>query len=392
MKLSRLAGTVLLATALTGAAATPPPPSAKPPDRRYIEAWLGARLREPSDWFASAEAARIADNVLVYQRDNGGWPKGKDLHRTIPDREKAALQKQKGLSDTTLDNGGTHTQIWFLAKVQQANPQPRFREAILRGLDWLFAAQYPNGGWPQCWPDFVHTNQRDVPGLKVSRRNPEGLTRFITFNDEVMIGALRVLDAVARAKPLFALVDAPRRRRAVDAVARGIACILRCQVRVDGTLTVWAGQHDEKTLQPRWARTFEPVALTAFESVGIVEFLMEIDHPAPEVVAAIDAAMAWFERTRVRGIRTERRTVATSPRGFDVVVIPDPSGPGLWARYYEIATSRPIFGDHDDEAHATYNEISIERRTGYAWYGAWPEELLRRQYPEWKKRRPAGSR
>jgi hypothetical protein len=29
-------------------------------------------------------------------------------------------------------------------------------------------------------------------------------------------------------------------------------------------------------------------------------------------------------------------------------------------------------------------EIDNERRTGYAWYGAWPKQLLEKDYPAWK--------
>ena len=27
-----------------------------------------------------------------------------------------------------------------------------FRKSFLHGLDYVFAAQFPNGGWPQVWP------------------------------------------------------------------------------------------------------------------------------------------------------------------------------------------------------------------------------------------------
>lgn len=31
-------------------------------------------LDQPSEWYGSAEAIRIADNVLLYQTISGGWP------------------------------------------------------------------------------------------------------------------------------------------------------------------------------------------------------------------------------------------------------------------------------------------------------------------------------
>lgn len=56
-------------------------------------------LRKPSDWFAGADARRIAANILSYQSDLGGWPKNidttaapytgdrKDPHRTPGNRK-----------------------------------------------------------------------------------------------------------------------------------------------------------------------------------------------------------------------------------------------------------------------------------------------------------------
>jgi len=71
--------------------------------------------------------------------------------------------------------------------------------------------------------------------------------------------------------------------------------------------------------------------------------------------------------------------------------VADPGAPGLWARYYEIGTDRPLFGDHDDEVHRKFSDISVERRTGYAWYGSWPEDVLR-AYPAWKRELRSGVR
>ena len=72
----------------------------------------------------------------------------------------------------------------------------------------------------------------------------------------------------------------------------GIACILKCQVKVNGTLTVWCAQHDEITLEPRPARTFEPVSLSGAESAEILLLLMSLDHPGPEVIRAVEAGVA----------------------------------------------------------------------------------------------------
>ena len=53
---------------------------------------------------------------------------------------------------------------------------------------------------------------------------------------------------------LYAFVDADKRNAARKAWDKGIDCILKSQVCVNGKLTAWCAQHDEKTLEPRPAR------------------------------------------------------------------------------------------------------------------------------------------
>ena len=293
-------------------------------------------LRQKDAWYASDEARMMAENVLRYQRESGGWPKDIDM-ASVPAPAAPARP------DATIDNGATTTQIRFLAKVvgpEQA-VQQKYRDGVVRGIDYLLAAQYPNGGWPQFFP-----------------LRPD-YSRYITYNDNAMINALAVLEDVAAAKAPFGFVDALRRERAGASVRRAVPVILKSQVIVNGAPTAWGGQHDEVTLQPRPARTFEPVSLASMESVGIVRFLMRQPKTA-EIVQAVESAMAWFKASR----------------------LPD----GRWARFYEIGSNRPIFAGRDGVVRYSIDEIEQERREGYAWYGDWPRSLLSTDYPAWKNR------
>jgi PelA/Pel-15E family pectate lyase len=60
----------------------------------------------------------------------------------------------------------------------------------------------------------------------------------------------------------------------------------------------------------------------------------------------------------------------TAPNGPQLVSRPG-AGP-IWARYYDIATGKPIFGDRDRSIHDDPNEISLERRAGYSWFNTAP--------------------
>jgi len=308
-------------------------------------AWADAQ-KKPDEWYATAEAVRIADNLLLYQRDSGGWPKNIDMAKPLGDSARAALLRQKKGIDSTIDNGATYTQLSFLARVYTAVKHEPHREAFLKGLDYLLKAQYSNGGWPQFYPDL------------------SGYYKHITFNDGAMIGVLKLLRDVAAAKPLYAFVDEERRASAAKAVEKGIECILKTQIVVNGKRTVWCAQHDEVTLAPAPARKYEVVSLSGGESVDVVRFLMSIKNPSPAVVEAIEAAVAWFRQSELK----------------------NREGGPVWARFYELGTNRPIFVGRDGVVKYNLAEIEQERREGYAWYVDDAATLLARDYPAWLKK------
>src|SRR5262249_13884439 len=150
---------------------------------------------------------------------------------------------------------------------------------------------------------------------------------------------------------------------------------------------VWCAQHDEGTLAPAKARAYELPSLSGSESVGIVKFLMGIDHPSPEVIRSVEAAVEWFRRSKIEGIRVVAKPAPGTPKGTDLTVTPDPAAPPLWARFYDIATNRPIFCGRDGIVKQTLAEIEYERRNGYRWYVDRPARLLDSEYPEWKRKR-----
>jgi len=321
--------------------------------------------RQPAEWYASAEARAVAESILLYQTDSGGWPKNRDM--TAPPDAAFLAETKFDHRAPTIDNDATFTQIRFLARVLASTGEARYRAAAERGLDYLLAAQYPNGGWPQYFPLI------------------KGYYTHITFNDDAMIDVMELLRDVASARAPWDWVDASRRTRADDAVRRGLDCILRCQIVVNGEKTVWCAQHDEVTFAPAPARKYEMISLSGYESVGIVRFLMGIDHPLPEVVAAVQAAVKWFEKSKLTGIRIDQPAAPDLPHGHDRVVVADPQAPPLWARFYEIGRNRPIFSGRDSIIHYALAEIEGERRGGYRWYVTEPAKLLEQDYPRWQK-------
>jgi PelA/Pel-15E family pectate lyase len=321
-----------------------------------------------AEWYGGEEAVRIADNLLLYQHTNGGWPKNIDMARAMSDAEKERLARNRDRAETIIDNGATHTQIRYLAVVHKATGEQRFADACRRGLEFVLAAQYANGGWPMIYP------------------LQDNYTRHITFNDGAMIGVMRLLRAVAAGAEPYEFLDQPLRDRAAAAIAKGLDVILKCQIVVDGKATAWCAQHDEVDFSPAKARTYELPSISGQESVGIVEYLMAVDNPSPEVCAAIRNAVSWFEAAQIKGMRVERVRAPDLDPPRDVVVVEDAEAGPLWARFYEVGTNKPMFVGRDGVVKERLADIEHERRMGYAYVGSWARELLERDYPAWQQK------
>ncbi|HEY0309447.1 MAG TPA: pectate lyase, partial [Acidobacteriaceae bacterium] len=287
------------------------------------------RLDEDASWYGGADALKIADTIVSFQIPNGGWSKNLDMRQ--PARVAGENYTANNLSrfpdptdyDTprdphwnyagTLDNDATNTELRFLRKVIAALPverSARYREAYLRGIEYLLHAQFPNGGWPQVWP---------LEG---------GYHDAITYNDNAVTEAMQSLEPVAEGEIAFA--PQAMRAEAKAALAHGLQCVLVTQLVVAGKKTVWAQQYDALTLAPVSARNYEMPSLGSGESAAVLEFLIELPKPSAAVVAAVDAGVAWFKATAIYGYswggtRVEGRHLAKA----------DGAGP-IWARYYSL--------------------------------------------------------
>jgi PelA/Pel-15E family pectate lyase len=317
---------------------------------------------QPEEWYQTDEARQVADNVLTWQNEDGGWPKN-----YTPSQPRPEGPRRGQLS--TFDNGATYSELRLLARAHRAQQKPEYRQAFERALEYILEAQFDNGGWPQIYP------LRD------------NYSRHITYNDGAMVGIMRLLESIINEQPEFAFLSDEYRSRARDAFNRGIECILNTQVRVelDNQLTGWGQQHDAETLAPTAARAFEPPALTSNESAGIAMLLMTQPDPDEPMRDAIHGVMRWFESTRITGQRYMHVDGPQYENGRDRIVLSDPSSEQrIWARLYDIERNQPIFAGRDSIVRYALHEVEHERRTGYAWYGTWPARALA-MYEEWKQ-------
>jgi PelA/Pel-15E family pectate lyase len=319
--------------------------------------------------YKPAQIAEIANNILLYQQPNGGWPKNYDMLAVLTDEQKNILAQHKDSNHTTFDNGATYTQVEYLAKAYSLINDEKYKDAALHGIDFMLKAQYNNGGWPQFYPDN------------------SGYRKYITFNDGAMVGVLKVLHHIAEEDPDYSFVNDSLRKKIRESFDKGINCILKCQITENGKLTVWCQQHDNIDLSPRNARTFELASKASEESSQIVELLMSIDHPKEEVINAVTGAMNWFKEVEIKGVRiktisAQEKVYKFHATGQDRIAVNDSTAPPIWTRYYELETDHPLFANRDGKKVYRLSDVSRERRTGYAWYGYWPQKILKK-YSQW---------
>ncbi|MBM3472977.1 MAG: hypothetical protein FJX75_06915 [Armatimonadetes bacterium] len=209
-------------------------------------------------------------------------------------------------------------------------------DATLRGLQCVLDAQYPNGGWPQCWP----------------LSEGAGYARYITFNDNAMNDCLSVmLEAYTTYSD----------QRYLDAAKRGGACIIALQL--PDPQSGWGQQYDEH-LKPAHARWFEPAACEAAVTAGNMRTLMELFRATRDekYIKPIPAAIKWLEASKLDN--------------------------GKWARFYEPGTNRPLYVNMDRQVVYVYDDTI---RPGYSWQGEYGIPGVIRTYEALMKDVAAGT-
>ena len=346
---------------------------AQPPQgpQRYGSRFLQNR---PSSYFSSDDARRVGDQVLLWQRITGGWPKNIDMATPMTEEQKSKVRADfSRQDDSTTDNGATTMQMNYLARLFQATGDPRYRDGFRKGLEYLLSGQYANGGWPQFWPE-----QRDYQ-------------IHITYNDDAMINTMQLLRNVYEEKEPYGngLSDPALKKKLKKAFDKGVDCILKTQIvskfsGVKGTkdegLAIWCQQHYRDTYLPAPARAYELPSFCPVESAWIVRLLMQLPNPDKRVKAAVHAAMAWFDKYKLTGL-SYKRIFTNGILNATLVEDPKAEAP-IWGRFYDLDNCLPYVCDRDGIPRRRLEDIGSERRNGYGWYSTRPAELYP-IYEEW---------
>lgn len=314
---------------------------------------------------------KIADNILLYQKNNAGWAKNYDMQAILTSEQVFAVVKSKNILNTSFDNSATFSHLNYLAKAFSLSKNEKYKDAFIKGIKFIISAQYDNGGWPQFYPDT------------------SGYRKYITYNDGAMMGVMKLLQRIVNEETDYSIGNTELYDKIVNSFEKGIECILNTQIKESDSLLVWCQQHDNITLKPEDARAYELVSLCNGESAEIVKFLMSLKNPDERVIESVSSAVKWFEYSKISGIRIETIKAPHSEYQYrnsdhDKILVEDQNAKPIWARYYSLETHIPIFCNRDGKIVYSFSEVERERRIGYAWYVYDPQGVLDK-YPTWLK-------
>ena len=260
-----------------------------------------ARVLDDSSYFESATRAKEA--MLALQTELGGFP-----HEGPPAKGSA----KRG----TFDDDTTTASLRFFLNYWKYTGKKEDLEDVLRVGDFIIAAQHATGAWTQYYPP------------------PEsGYQRYITFNDNVFSNCISAL---------LLLYKETGEVRFRDAARRGGEAVLKLQGG-EGE-AIWGQQYDPDTLEPAWARKFEPPGYAAAESRAVCDTLIDLylEFEDERYLESLDRAFHWYDTHKLPN--------------------------GKWARLYEPGTQTPVYGRRD-KAVKVYD---VEKATsGYSWQGNW---------------------
>lgn len=289
------------------------------------------------------QAAREAAAALMWcQLSSGGWDADFDFDPRFSRkfhfrRDLDAGETEPGgrRSASSLDDHKTQSPLSFLlelAHLPECKNDAVLSGALDFGMNGLLGAQAANGGWGQCYAgpaEGVAAPQKARMPDDWPRIWPHvDYTRYYTLNDNNLESVVALL---LRAHELEE--DA----RYLTAAKRAGDFLLMAQFAEPQP--VWAQQYNH-SMEPAWARKFEPPAVCTVESLGVLRILIRlwIDTGDKRYIEPHAAAFAWFQRSRLAD--------------------------GQWARFYELKTNKPLYcksGSYE----LTYDDSDLPDHYGF---------------------------
>lgn len=252
--------------------------------------YLDAYSATGDDYYYQA-AARAAEALIAGQLPKGGWGYFIDFggpastrrwYDTIGKNAWRMEEFQHHWGNATFDDQGTGEAIRLLIRIYAEKRETRFKAGLDKAINFIFASQLPNGGWPQRWPRVPDGGLHGHPDY----------TGLITFNDGVIHDNIDVLLTYHQA------IGDPR---ILPAIRRAMDIYLKTQQ--PAPQAGWGLQH-MMDLKPAGARTYEPSALVTHTTASNIEQLMNFYRLTGDAkyLAPIPSALDWLESVRLPAV------------------------------------------------------------------------------------------
>ncbi|MGH6920583.1 MAG: hypothetical protein ACREJ0_23100, partial [Geminicoccaceae bacterium] len=198
----------------------------------------------------------------------------------------------------------------------QGGADPAIHDALTYGLERFMEAQYANGAWPV---GSRHRVPREAAPAVGPAQYPVTWPRtfvkpgqlFYVTNDHAMRDMIRT----------FLLAHRLYGREDYEAIALRAGQFL-LDAQMPAPQSGWAQTYNG-AMEPIWGRKFEPPAIAAWETVGVIEALLDLylHTGARRYLDSASAGLAWLEASR----------------------LPE----GDFARFYEMGSNRPLYMTRD---------------------------------------------
>ncbi len=278
----------------------------------YLDAYQAT-----GDKFYLEVAQKAADALIFGQTPEGGWhymvdfePKGiQDYYRNHASKFKWGMEEQRFYKgNATFDDGNSQNATRFLLRLYVVSKNEKYKQPLLKALNFFLLAQFRNGAFPQRFPlkyDYIHDGFPDY-------------TSFYTLNDGATATAIQVL------------VDAYENlgdKKYLDSAKRAVDFLIAVQGPEDQG--GWAEQYHPETMQPVQARTHEPAGFVVRESEQVLEVLEMFYKMTGDrrYLRPIQLCLNWFDRLNKESLEFKRPP----------------------ARYYELGTNLPVYVTRTNE-------------------------------------------
>jgi PelA/Pel-15E family pectate lyase len=259
-------------------------------------------------------AEQVADALIWGQLESGGWNYLIDFDSSgLVQWYEDFASKCWGWEEyyhyygnATFDDEVTISASRYLLDVYLVTQDEKYKAPLLKSLDFILAAQYPNGAWPQRYPimrDYSHDGHEDY-------------TPYYTFNDDVIHGNIMFL------LEAYQKLGEDKYR---EAARRGMNFYLISQVAAPQA--GWALQYDLE-MKPAWARSYEPAAIASGQTVRNIKDLMTFYKITGDsrYLSPIPAAIQWLESS---------------------VINTDPQKNFTHATFYQPGSNKPLYAHRE---------------------------------------------